>query len=187
VFVLGYEEALGYSAGSVVRDKDGVSAVMLAADLAAFWKNRGKSMLDALDALCRTYGVHASKQLSITLPGAEGAARIQALMQALRTDRIEVIAGVPVSKVTDVQRSEEVELQTGVRRPVRLPRSDVLAWTLNDGSRILARPSGTEPKIKFYFEVIEPLASVEKLAHAEARAGERLAKLERGLREVAHL
>ncbi|MEZ4322804.1 MAG: phospho-sugar mutase [Myxococcota bacterium] len=183
-FVLGYEEALGYSAGDVVRDKDGVSAALLFCDLAAKWKNDGKTVLDALTALYRKYGLYASRQVSITHGGPGGKARIDAIMNGLRSDRLDSIAGAGVLRITDVLSGQTEDLLTGVRGRVDLPSSDVLAWHLNDGSRILARPSGTEPKIKFYFEVVEPFDSGDKLEHAEKRAEDRLDRLEAGFRRL---
>jgi len=181
-FVIGYEEALGYSVGDVVRDKDGVSAALLFCDLAAACKNRDESVLDLLSALYRRYGLHASRQVSIKLSGAEGKAKISAIMQGLRDDRIDTIAGVPVIERTDILAGSSEDLLTGRRTQVDLPSSNVLAWRLNEGSRVLARPSGTEPKIKFYFEVVEPLDAADRLEHAEQRAEHRLDALERDFR-----
>ncbi|MCB9679426.1 MAG: phospho-sugar mutase [Alphaproteobacteria bacterium] len=183
-FVLGYEEALGYSAGDVVRDKDGISAALLFCDLAAKWKNDGKSVLDALDALYRKYGLHASRQVSVKHAGPGGKERIDTIMAGLRSDRIDSIAGAAVLRITDVEAGRTEDLLTGRSTPVPLPKSNVLAWHLNEGSRILARPSGTEPKIKFYFEVVEPLDGSDRLANAEKRAEERLDRLEQGFRRL---
>ena len=163
-FVMGYEEALGYSAGSVVRDKDGVSAALLLCDLAAFEKARGRTLLHALESLARRYGQYVSSQKSITLPGADGARQIREIMAALRRAPPVDFAG------TAVLAARDLAIPT---RP-DLPASDVLAWELEGGGRILARPSGTEPKIKFYFEAREPVAADESTADAEGRARARL-------------
>jgi phosphomannomutase len=185
-FVIGYEEALGYSAGDVVRDKDGISAALLFCDFAAHCRSEGRSVLDALEALYRKYGVHASKQVSIKHPGVEGQHRIDAILASLRSTPIEQFDGVKVTARTDVLTGERVNLADGTTSPVDLPKSNVLAWHLQDGSRILARPSGTEPKVKFYFEVVEPMVGdADSLALAEDRATQRMDALERAFR--AHI
>jgi phosphomannomutase len=164
-FVMGYEEALGYSAGPVVRDKDGVSAALLLCDLAAFEKARGRTLLDALESLARRYGLYVSGQKSMTLPGADGARQIREMMADLRKNPPTDFAG------TAVVEAKDLAIPT---RP-DLPAADVLAWSLDGGGRVLARPSGTEPKIKFYFEVREPVAEGEPLSAADTRARARLA------------
>ena len=165
-FVMGYEEALGYSVGDVVRDKDGVSAALVFCDLAARCKAEGRGVIDRLAELYRTHGLYASLQRSVVLPGAEGAARIAATMRALRASPPTAIDGVAVDAVRDM-----------VNGLGDLPPSNVLAFDLADGSRILARPSGTEPKVKFYFEIRAALGPHEPLAAAEAAADARLAAL----------
>lgn len=177
-FILGFEEALGYSAGPVVRDKDGVSAAMLFLDLASWCKARGVSLLDHLADLYRRTGFAASKQVSLKLPGAEGKARIAEIMDGLRASPPTTLAGATVHTVRDVQTGLATATATGATRDLGLPASNVLAFDLDDGGRILARPSGTEPKVKFYFEVKAPLAKGEPLAAAEARAAARMAELE---------
>ncbi len=182
-FVIGYEEALGYSAGDVVRDKDGISAALLFCDFAAQCKADGRSVLDALEALYQRYGVHASKQVSVKHPGIEGQKRIDAILATLRQERIEQFDGVPVSARTDVLAGVRDDYTNGTSTPVDLPRSNVLAWHLEDGSRILARPSGTEPKVKFYFEVVETMVDGDTLTLAEDRANQRMASLEKAFLE----
>ncbi|MCB9534663.1 MAG: phospho-sugar mutase [Myxococcales bacterium] len=165
-FVMGFEEALGYSVGPVVRDKDGVSAALVFCDLVARCKRDGVSVLERLAGLYRTHGLHLSLQRSVTLPGLEGAARIVEIMRALRAVPPTEIGGTPVAAVRD--------FAPGLGD---LPPSDVLAFDLEDGSRILARPSGTEPKIKFYFELRSPMGATEALADAEAAAVPRMEAL----------
>jgi phosphomannomutase len=163
-FVVGYEEALGYSAGPVVRDKDGVSAALLLCDLAAFEKARGRTLLDAVESLARKYGLYVSGQKSMTLPGADGARQIREMMADLRRAPPTTFAETAVLTVRDLALPTRPDL----------PPADVLAWDLEGGGRVLARPSGTEPKIKFYFEAREPVAEDEPLAAAETRARARL-------------
>jgi phosphomannomutase len=176
-FVIGYEEALGYSVGDVVRDKDGVSAVLLFVDLVAHLAARGETVFDALEALYRRHGVHASRQVSQKATGAAGASRIRGMMARLRDKEVATLAGSDVVNRTDVLTGVSIDLATGSVGRVQLPKSNVLAWTLADGSRILARPSGTEPKIKFYYEAVVPMAEGERLDDAERRAEARLGDL----------
>ncbi len=166
-FVMGYEEALGYSVGPVVRDKDGVSAALILCDLAAFEKARGRTLLDALESIARRYGLYVSGQKSITLPGADGARQILEMMVDLRAKPLTELAG------TAIVRTRDLAVRTP-ETPADLPTADVLAWDLEGGGRVLARPSGTEPKIKFYFEACEPVAADEALPAADARARARL-------------
>lgn len=155
-FVLGYEEALGYSAGSVARDKDGVSTALLFCDLAARCKQEGISVLDRLEGLYRRYGFYSSRQKSLVLPGDEGAARIKQMLEALRAAPPSNLGGQPVIQVRDLLTGELFQPgnpESRQKAPGDLPPSNVLAFDLEDGSQVLVRPSGTEPKIKFYFEV----------------------------------
>ena len=173
-FVLGFEEALGYSVGETVRDKDGLSAALVFLDLAALCKARGVTLMAHLTSLYRQYGVVVTGQRSRTLPGLDGSAQIAEAMAALRAEPPRLLGGVAVVRVRDLSRDLSVELDTGAEGPVGLPLSDVMIFDLSDGSRFIARPSGTEPKIKLYFEVTEPMRGDEPLATAEARAGARL-------------
>ena len=169
-FVLGFEEALGYSAGSVVRDKDGVSAILLFADLVSGCKAAGETVLDRLDALYRRHGLYVSRQQSTKLPGEEGAARIRAVLAAFRADPPSELGGIAIEAVRDIQSGEGRSLTTGETWVIDLPSSNVLAYDLVDGSRVLLRPSGTEPKIKFYFEVRAEMADGEAISDARACA-----------------
>ncbi|MCB9524505.1 MAG: phospho-sugar mutase [Myxococcales bacterium] len=176
-FVMGYEEALGYSVGPVVRDKDGVSATLILADIAARAKAEGATLLDRVADLYRRMGLYATRQKSLTLPGSEGKARIEAIMDGLRREPPKVLAGVAVAQIRDILTGE-ARSADGAVTPIDLPSSNVLAFDLANGSRVLARPSGTEPKIKFYFEVRSTLGAGEALAAGEARAGTELDALQ---------
>lgn len=176
-FVMGYEEALGYSIGDLVRDKDGVSAVVAFVDLAAWCKARGVSLLEHLEALYRRHGLFVSLQQSVKLPGADGKTAIREAMAQLRATTLTELGGQPVIRRTDVQEGTITDLRSGSVRTCPLPTSNVLSWTLADGSQVLARPSGTEPKIKFYGEVREALSDDDTLADGEVRAGDRVASL----------
>lgn len=163
-FLFGFEEAIGYSVGEVVRDKDGVSAALVVCDLLARAKAQGRTGWDLLADIYAEHGVHRSVQHSLRMPGAAGAAQIASIMQGLRAEPPQTIAGQPVSAVLDFAQDD-----TG------LPATNLLRFTCADGARVLARPSGTEPKIKFYFEVVGPLGA--SLADGEAAADARLTRL----------
>lgn len=168
---LGVEEALGYALGTAVRDKDGIAAAVVAARLAASLQARGETLCDLLDALHARHGVHVSGQRSLRLPGAGGLARGQALMTALRREPPHELAGLQLSAVRDLLASSEHDGAPA------LPRSDLLIYTLEGGQRVAIRPSGTEPKIKVYLDVREPVAADEPIANARLRAAARLERL----------
>jgi len=159
-FVLGMEESIGYTIGSLVRDKDGVSAAVVVADLAAALAAQGRTLVDALEALFARHGRHVARTVSLRMPGAEGRSRIEAAMQALRADPPWTLGGQAVAEVTDVQAGTVTD-RDGVVLPVDLPASNVMGFRLRDGGRAWVRPSGTEPKIKFYAEVVVQGAASE--------------------------
>jgi phosphomannomutase len=141
-FVFGYEEALGYCVGDVVYDKDGISAALLAAELAAVLRQRGETLLGALDAIAARWGVFTSAQVNLTRKGARGVEAIRAMMAGLRASPPTHLDGDRVVAVVDYQAGKR-----------GLPSSDVIALELASGGRVIARPSGTEPKVKFYFDM----------------------------------
>lgn len=151
-FVCGYEEALGYTVGPLVRDKDGVGAALRMAELVRFLKGRGQTLLGRLDELLLAHGMSHQVQWSLTLPGADGRARIGAAMAALRASPPDRIGESPVVRTLDAFR--EIETTKEGTHPSPLPKADVLVFHAEDGARLIARPSGTEPKIKFYVELV---------------------------------
>jgi phosphomannomutase len=183
-FVFGFEEALGYTVGPVVRDKDGISAAVLIAELAAVRRAEGKTLLDELEALARRYGLFVSAQRSVTLPGAGGLARIDEIMRNLRASLPKAIGGLPVLAASDYKAGTRTTASL-VASPIMLPKSNVLAFELEGESRIIARPSGTEPKIKFYFDLCEPMEEGEPLSRAEARANARVEELATAFSTIA--
>lgn len=173
-FVFGFEEALGYSAGNVVRDKDGVSTALLFLDLASWCKTRGTTVLEHLTGLYERVGYAASSQTSIKRPGLDGKAEIAAIMKGLRDTPPREVAGLAVQQIRDLQTGVATTVTTGETTSIDLPRSNVLAFDLADGARVLVRPSGTEPKLKFYFEATAALGGgglAAAQAVAEARIG----------------
>jgi phosphomannomutase len=168
-FLLGYEEAIGYSVYGIVHDKDGVSAALFMADMAARALSEGKTLWDRLDEVYQRYGLALSTQRSRVKPGLEGAQQIQAWMHKLQTQAPSNIAGITVEQFDDLNQFDP---------PLQ---GNVLRFMLADQSRIIARPSGTEPKIKFYYEVNEALRDeVHAVAAAEDRANIRLQSLIEG-------
>lgn len=148
-FLLGIEESDGYLRGSYVRDKDGICALMLVCEVAAHYKVRGKTLADALEDLYKRYGYMLGRQLSVELPGTEGRATISRTMSSLRSNGPEKLAGLSVSQTIDYVRGAKMPaVGEGVQQ--MLPPADVLEWRLEGGSRVLFRPSGTEPKLKAY-------------------------------------
>jgi phosphomannomutase len=158
-FVCGYEEALGVSVGPLVRDKDGVSAAVRVAELAASLRLEGRSLLDRLDELAVKHGVSVAEQWSVVLPGSEGSARIAEALGALRADPPAEVAGVAIERRVDMARDGDGD---GWERG-DLPASNVLVFFDADGTRITVRPSGSEPKIKFYLEAAGRVSDVGAL------------------------
>ncbi len=171
--VLAYEQALGVMVGTAVRDKDGLSAALVIAEMAAHYKTQGRTLLDALDDLARRFGVHATAGASVRLEGPEGRALVQAALDRLRTRPPRQVAGIDVVAVADhaagVSRATD-----GAITELRTPATDLVAVTLADGTRLQLRPSGTEPLLKFYAEVVEPVGDSDVVA-ARERAAARLA------------
>lgn len=183
-FVLGFEEALGYSVGELVRDKDGISAAVLFAELCSVLKSRGVSVLDRLESLYRTYGLYVSDQRSLTMKGVSGLAAIQTMMATLRERPPARIGSFDLIALRDYE-VREMRRSNGERQSLSLPRSNVLAYDLAGGSRIIVRPSGTEPKVKFYFDWREPVTPHETLESAELRARARIAELSETMLQLA--
>jgi len=156
-FVCGGEESYGYMIGDQTRDKDAISAVALICEMAAVAKNRNKTLFEELISLYLQYGLYRERLLSITRKGIHGAEEIAAMMQQFRDAPPTAIAGSQVTEILDYQSLTAKNLASGEVTPIDLPRSNVLQFKLQDGSKISARPSGTEPKIKFYFSVRAPL------------------------------
>jgi phosphoglucomutase len=152
-YIIGGEESYGLMIGNEIRDKDAVSAVALICEMAAYEKEKGRSLFDKLVNLYVQYGFYLEDLLSITKKGMNGQAEIAAMMEGYRKHTPAAIAGIPVAQLLDYQLQKGKDLQTGKEWDIQLPKSNVLQFVLEDGSKISARPSGTEPKIKFYFSV----------------------------------
>ena len=162
-YIGGGEESFGYLAGDYVRDKDAVSACALAAEAAAWAKDTmGLTLYEWLQQLYVKYGFYRESLVSVVRKGKEGAEEIQRMMVDFRENPPKELAGSEVLTVRDYESLEEINLRSGVRTPIDQDSSNVLQWITADGSIISVRPSGTEPKIKFYFGVKEPLPAVEQ-------------------------
>jgi phosphoglucomutase len=174
-YVIGGEESYGLMIGDRLRDKDAVSAVALLSEMAAYEKNQGKILFDKLIDLYVQYGFYKEHLISITKKGMNGQQEIAEMMENFRSNPPKEMNGSAVVKLLDYDLSKGKNLQSGEEWKINLPKSNVLQFILADGSKISARPSGTEPKIKFYFSVNTKLNSAgdyEKVnAELEARIG----------------
>jgi phosphomannomutase len=170
-FLFGYEEALGFAIGQAVRDKDGIGAAVAMADLAGWCRMRSTTVVGVLEEIQRRYGLFLSASAQLARPGVAGAAAITAIMERLRADPPREIGGVCVAGLKDYQRAS--------------PSSDLLVFALRDGGRVAVRPSGTEPKIKLYFDLREEVARGERLSAARARGEARLERLRAAFLAVA--
>lgn len=150
-YVFGFEESYGYLAGTYVRDKDAVVASMLICEMAAYYRTKGISMIQARENLYKKYGVYVHTQHSFTFEGESGMIRMQNIMEHLRTHRPEKIDTLQVIQFADYEKQISVDLKTGTETVITLPKSNVLSFTLEQGAKVIVRPSGTEPKIKAYY------------------------------------
>ncbi|MBR4994845.1 MAG: phospho-sugar mutase [Alistipes sp.] len=181
-YVGGGEESFGYLAGDYVRDKDAVSACALAAEAAAWAKDTmGLTLYEWLQQLYVKYGFYREGLVSVVRKGKEGAEEIQRMMVDFRANPPKELAGSEVLTVRDYKSLEELNVRSGVRTPIEQDSSNVLQWLTADGSIISVRPSGTEPKIKFYFGVKEPLASVEQFEEVEAKLDAKIEQIKKDL------
>jgi len=152
-FIVGGEESYGYLSGDFVRDKDAISSCAMIAEMCAFAKNQGSGVFDLLTEIYQKFGFYKESLLSITKKGKSGAEEIQAMMKDLRNNPPANLGGSKVSAMIDYQSGIKKDLVSGKESKIDFPTSNVLQFFTNDGSKISARPSGTEPKIKFYFSV----------------------------------
>ncbi|WP_354004829.1 phospho-sugar mutase [Olivibacter sp. 47] len=160
-FLVGGEESYGYLVGDLVRDKDAVVSCAFIAEMTAYYKNQGKSLFEALVDLYIKHGFYKEKLVSLTKKGQSGAEEIKLMMQKLRTETPRVLGGSTVALLKDYENGISTDLITKKQDSLALPKSDVLQFVLSDGSVVSARPSGTEPKIKFYCSAKLPLDTLE--------------------------
>lgn len=158
-YLVGGEESYGFLVGDLVRDKDAVNACAFIAEMAAYFKNQGKSLFDVLLEIYEKYGFYQEKLISLTKKGKAGAEEIKQMMADLRANAPQTLGGVTVKEIRDYENGVATLLAGNVQSKIDLPKSDVLQFITVDGDVISARPSGTEPKIKFYCSVKESLDS----------------------------
>ena len=170
--IFSYEESYGYMMGDYVRDKDAVTAALVATEMAAWYYDRGMTLYDALQELYAKYGDYAEKTLNLVMPGLDGLAKMAKLMADLRERPLTEIAGVPVTLRKDYSTGIEEDLTAGTKTELELKGSNVLKYKLSDGTDLVVRPSGTEPKVKVYIlaQGASKAECAEKVAKYEAWA-----------------
>ena len=176
-YIIGGEESFGLMIGDEVRDKDAISAVALLCEMAAYEKSKGRSLYAKMIDLYVEYGLYKENLVIITKKGMNGAKEIADMMEGYRTNPPKTIDGVAVAALLDYELQVGKNIQTGETYPINLPKSNVLQFLLNDGTKISARPSGTEPKIKFYFSVNSKLATAEEFDTSDKLLEEKINRI----------
>ncbi|MGB4438930.1 MAG: phospho-sugar mutase [Sedimentibacter sp.] len=152
-FIFGYEESYGYLAGTFVRDKDAVIASMLICEMAAYYKKNGKILLDVLKEIYGEHGYYIEETISLTFAGLSGQSKMKAIMENFRENKLSSLAGKNIPYIYDYKMGIALNLATGITERLSYPKSDVLKFCFEDGSWLVLRPSGTEPKLKVYFSI----------------------------------
>ena len=173
-YLVGGEESYGYLVGDLVRDKDAVNSCAFIAEMCAYFKNQGKSLYDVLVQLYLEYGFYKEKLISLTKKGKAGADEIKQMMADLRAELPKTLGGIEVVEVRDYENSETTNMKSGEKSKIELPKSDVLQFITADGDVISARPSGTEPKIKFYCSVKEKLVFLSEYGQISNRLDDKV-------------
>jgi phosphoglucomutase len=176
-YVIGGEESYGLMIGSQIRDKDAVSAVAILCEMAAYEKSKGRSLYEKLLDLYLQYGYYQEDLVSITKKGMNGQQEIAAMMEEFRKNPPKELGGSRVVELLDYQQQQKTNLVSGNTTSIKLPKSNVLQFVTEDGSKVSARPSGTEPKIKFYFSVNTKLESVDKFEQSREEAKGRIERI----------
>lgn len=174
-YIFGFEESYGYLSGGYVRDKDAVNASMLICEMAAYYRTQGITLLQARENLYKKYGVYYHSLHSFTFEGESGMIKMNNIMNTLRNDHLAEIAGLKVVRIDDYKLSISKDVLTGVSSDITLPKSDVLAFFLEGGAKVIVRPSGTEPKIKTYYTAKAP--TYEEATALEAKLSDGFSKL----------
>ena len=180
-YIGGGEESFGFLAGDFVRDKDAVSACALAAEAMAWAKEKGLTLHEWLKELYVKYGFYREGLVSVVRKGKEGAEEIQKMMVDMRTNPPKTILGSPVVKINDFLSLEQTDVMTGTKTPIEQDKSNVLQFFTEDGSKVSVRPSGSEPKIKFYFGVCAPLSSTERFDEVQAELDAKIEAIKKEL------
>jgi phosphoglucomutase len=177
IFIGGGEESYGFMIGDFVRDKDAITACSIFAECAAWAASKGKSLYELLLDIYLEYGLYKENLVNVVKKGMSGQAEIKAMMEGFRANPPKEIAGSKVKLMNDFALSQATDIHTGKISPIELPKSDVLQFFLEDGSKISMRPSGTEPKIKFYFSVRADLKAVADFKQVEAKLDSRIEEI----------
>ncbi|SFV35819.1 phospho-sugar mutase [Thermoflavifilum thermophilum] len=185
-YIIGGEESYGLMIGDQIRDKDAVSAVALICEMAAYEREKGRSLFDKLIDLYVQFGCYREALLSLTRKGMKGVEEIAAMMERFRNHPPKQIAGTQVVWIFDYLKQEKLNIITGEKQSIDLPLSNVLQFLMVDGSKVSARPSGTEPKIKFYFSVNQPLADAQAFASTWEALGKRIELIKQDLQLNQH-
>ena len=173
--MFGFEESYGYLAGSYVRDKDAVVASMLICEMAAYYKKQGKTLSQVIDEMYEEYGYYINNTLNFAFEGAQGMKKMSEIMTSLRENTPSDIAGFKIIKVDDYLESVSEDKLTGEKTEIKLPKSNVIAFSLEGENAVIVRPSGTEPKIKLYVTAVGQSAeNARELSDKLASAGEKL-------------
>jgi phosphoglucomutase len=180
-FIGGGEESYGYLVGDFVRDKDAVISCVMLAETAAWAADQGKSMYEMLKDIYVEFGFYKEKLVSVTKKGMKGAEEIKAMMERFRNNPPMTLGGSKLAMIKDYKLGIERNFETNTETPILLPTSDVLQFFTADGGKISVRPSGTEPKIKFYFGVKAPLQSTSAFDETDAMLEDRINKIMQSL------
>ena len=186
-YVFGFEESYGYNIETDVRDKDGVSAAALCAEMTLYWRSKGKSLLQRLEELFLQFGYFEDRAISKNFAGAAGVATMKGIMTKLREEGLTTLGGQKVVSIRDIQTSTCYDpANPADKKPVDLPKSNVLQFFLENGTVVSARPSGTEPKIKFYINsMVPPAASLEEAKNASAKSCDAIEEQINGILDAA--
>lgn len=179
-FIGGGEESFGFLVGDSVRDKDSVGSICMAAEAAAWAADQGKSLWDILMEIYKQFGIYDEAMVSITKKGQSGIAEIEKMMSDFRSNPPKELAGAKVTDVYDY-KSSEITGTDGTVKHISLPKSNVLQWKTADGTTVSVRPSGTEPKIKFYFSICEKLGDASEYASAKEKLRHKIDSLKKDL------
>ncbi|MDX9783476.1 MAG: phospho-sugar mutase [Spirochaetia bacterium] len=181
-FIYATEESYGHLIEPEVRDKDGISAAALTAEMTLYWRSKGKSLLDRLEELYEEYGYHEERGISKYFQGPQGMKIMSGIMESYRAKQPIALGGIPVVSIRDIKTGYEWETAKSEKRKIDLPESDVLQWRLRDGTLVTVRPSGTEPKIKFY--ILCRTESASGLGKAREQTKDKIQAIEADIRKV---
>ena len=182
-YLYGYEESFGYNFGTEIRDKDGIAASAICAEMTLYWKSKGKSLLDRLREIFKQFSFYGEKTINMIYPGAEGLSIMQNMMVQVRAKHLSEIAGIKVLKIRDIQESIMYSpVMPAKTEKVALPKSNVLQYYLEDGTLVCVRPSGTEPKIKIY--IIHPEKVLTSVEDAKEASDKKIAVLEEQFKRI---